>query len=99
EPTAAAELSAEMAASAHAHNPTTLVEIPATRPTDAAPPASDGLIARLRRTGTDVALMGAQLVDWPFAWMEELQKNIIGVAALLLALGGVVLWAFARWTN
>lgn len=38
----------------------------------------------------------AQLLDLPFAWMDDLSRNVIGVAAFMLLLGGVVLWALSR---
>ena len=34
--------------------------------------------------------MFAQLVDIPFAWVGEVEKNVIGLVAFLLLLGGIV---------
>jgi len=44
----------------------------------------------------DVALLVAQIIDVPFGWISELDKNVIGVAAFLLLLGGVVLYTLSR---
>jgi hypothetical protein len=54
---------------------------------------------RLRRLTGDLALMVAQLIDLPFGWIDELNKNVIGMAAFLLLLGGVVMWILARMTG
>lgn len=51
---------------------------------------------KLRRIAEGVALTFAQLADLPFRWLTEMDKNIIGVAALLLLLGGVVLFILSR---
>ena len=44
----------------------------------------------------DHLLMIAQLLDLPFGWLDDLSKNVIGMAAFLLLLGGLVLWLLAR---
>ena len=41
---------------------------------------------------TDAGLMAGQLLDLPFSWISIAEKNLIGVAAFLLLLGGAVLW-------
>ena len=61
--------------------------------------ARRGMIVRVRGLVGDVALMGAQLLDLPFAFVSELTKNVIGVAAFMLLLGGVVLWLLAKIVN
>ncbi len=51
---------------------------------------------RPRRVLFEVMLLLAQVLDFPFSWMREPDKNVIGISALLLLLGGVVLWGLAR---
>ena len=46
---------------------------------------------------SDLALMIAQLIDLPFSWVGELDKNILGVAAFMLLLSGGVLKLIAWW--
>ena len=40
-------------------------------------------MGRVRQIGTDLTLMAAQLVDLPFSFISELDKNVIGVAAFM----------------
>jgi hypothetical protein len=47
----------------------------------------------------NLLLMVAQLIDLPFSWLDDVSKNIIGVAAFLLLLGGAVLWFMANFTS
>ncbi len=49
-----------------------------------------------RRLAEGIALTAAQLIDLPFRWLNDLDRNIIGIAALLLLLGGVVLFVLSR---
>ena len=50
----------------------------------------------MRRLMEGLALTAAQLVDLPFRWVSEDNKDILGVIALLVLLGGVVLHVVAR---
>ncbi len=45
----------------------------------------------------EVALVAAQIVDIPFQWMDVLDKNLLGVAALVLLLSGIALKVAAWW--
>lgn len=66
--------------------PVVIIEAPETAPEPEAPPQ------RRWRILSDVGLMAGQLLDLPFAWISEAEKNLIGVAAFMLLLGGAVLW-------
>jgi len=57
------------------------------------------LVARVRHFISDLVLMFFQLVDLPFSWISDLDRNVIGVVAFLLLLGGVVLFVSARYAG
>ena len=40
----------------------------------------------------DLCLLGAQVVDLPFAWIGEAEKHLVGVAAVLMLVSGAGLW-------
>jgi hypothetical protein len=63
------------------------------RPT-AAPP---NILVRLWRLFLGVIVMILQIVDMPFGWIKEPDKNVMGMIAFLLLLSGVLLWACARY--
>jgi hypothetical protein len=46
---------------------------------------------------SDVALVGAQIADMPFRWIDVMDKNLLGVAAAVLLLSGIVLKLAAWW--
>jgi hypothetical protein len=52
-----------------------------------------------RRAISDLFLAIAQLVDLPFTWINEVDKNIMGVAAFLLLVGGAVLWVLSLFVG
>ena len=60
-------------------------------------PENTGPFSRVRHVINDVLLMLAQLIDLPFSWINELDKNILGVAAFLLLAGGMVMFVLARF--
>jgi hypothetical protein len=68
---------------------------PAVAPAAPAAAPRPSLLNRLWRLLCDVALMIAQLIDLPFAWVHDMDKNVIGFAAVLLLLSGVVMYVLA----
>ncbi len=62
-----------------------------------APPA--GLLTRLRRTTGEVLLMGAQLIDLPFSWLNGMDKHVVGVVAVVFFLSGWLLVALGWWLS
>jgi hypothetical protein len=60
-------------------------------------PGTPGILARTRRACSNLVLMVLQLIDVPFGWISELDKHVIGIAAFLLLLGGLVLHLAAQW--
>jgi hypothetical protein len=46
---------------------------------------------------TDILVMIGQLIDMPFRAISSADKNIIGIAAFLLLMGGVALWVIATF--
>jgi hypothetical protein len=75
--------------------PPVVVELPEAGE-DEAPPRP-GFFARLREIASGVVLLIAQLIDMPFARIGEIDKNIVGVAALLLLLGGCVMYGLSLY--
>lgn len=61
---------------------------------EAAPP---GLVKRMGQSVSDVMLMVAQLIDLPFSWINGLDKYIVGVAAVVFFLSGLLLVVVGRW--
>jgi hypothetical protein len=57
-----------------------------------AAPRSPGRVVQFFRA---VFLMLAQLMDMPFSWLSEYDKNVIGFAALILLLSGILLHVLA----
>jgi hypothetical protein len=51
--------------------------------------------ARILQILSDLLLMLLQLLDAPFAWINDLDKNVIGFAAFLLLCSGLLLYAIA----
>lgn len=92
----AAQMAAEITSSATSAE---TVEASTEMAADFAAPEAAGSrgVGRLKHLAGDVALMMAQLVDLPFGWIDELNKNILGVAAFLLMMGGVFMWVLARF--
>jgi len=54
-----------------------------------------GLLGRVKELVGNVVLLMAQLIDMPFTWMDELDKNVMGVVALVLLLSGCVMYWLA----
>jgi hypothetical protein len=50
---------------------------------------------RILQILSDLLLMLLQLLDAPFAWINDLDKNVIGFAAFLLLCSGLLLYAIA----
>jgi hypothetical protein len=46
---------------------------------------------------SDVGLVAAQIADMPFRWIDVMDKNLLGVAAAVLLLSGLVLKLVAMW--
>ena len=91
--------------------PSTAAPAPAASPASAAAPAPASPAAETiiiekeaepadqtphpRRAISDLCLALAQLVDLPFTWINEMDKNIIGIAAFMLLVGGGLLWVLS----
>jgi hypothetical protein len=60
-------------------------------------PAAPGVLGRVWSVVSEVALMGAQLIDLPFSWIRGLDKHIIGVAAVIFFLSGCLLMLLGWW--
>ncbi len=96
-PPAASDVTPENAASAPASQSIAPPPAESISPETVATPA--GFFARLRAAAGDLALMVAQLADLPFAWISEVDKNILGIAAFLLFLGGAALWIISQYIS
>jgi hypothetical protein len=60
-------------------------------------PAPPNILVRAWRFVLGVIVMILQIIDMPFGWIKEPDKNVIGLWAFLLLLGGCVLFAVSRW--
>jgi len=72
--------------------------LPAAPLAERAPPRP-GLAQKFQRLLTGLTLSIAQLLDLPFGWLDDLSRNIVGMAAFLLLLGGALLYVIARLTS
>jgi hypothetical protein len=52
---------------------------------------------KIGRLISDLGLMVAQIVDLPFGWIDAMNKNLMGLAALLFLVSGAVLMGVAWW--
>ncbi|MGN6369363.1 MAG: hypothetical protein ACTHN5_13980 [Phycisphaerae bacterium] len=52
---------------------------------------------RLAALANDIGLMIAQIIDVPFGWIDVVNKNLLGLAAILFLLSGVALVAVSWW--
>jgi hypothetical protein len=59
--------------------------------------ALPNILVRAWRFVLGVIVMILQVIDMPFGWIKEPDKNVIGLWAFLLLLGGCVLFAVSRW--
>ena len=62
-------------------------------------PPRTSLVQKLQDLVTNLLLAIAQLLDLPFGWLNDLSRNVIGMAAFLLLLGGAVLWFMAQFKS
>jgi hypothetical protein len=60
------------------------------------PSAKPHILARMWYFVRDVIIMVLQVIDMPFGWIKEPDKNVMGMAALLLLLSGALLIWVAR---
>ena len=58
--------------------------------------ARHSLLERGHNLLAGLTLTVAQLLDLPFGWLDDLSKNVIGMAAFLLLAGGAVLWVLSH---
>jgi hypothetical protein len=68
--------------------PDTRVEVVERRP---------NILARMWGLVTDVLVMILQIIDMPFGWVKEPEKNVIGIWAFCLLVGGAILFGWAKW--
>ncbi|MCL2647338.1 MAG: hypothetical protein FWD61_10110 [Phycisphaerales bacterium] len=61
------------------------------------PRKSPGLLTQISRGATGFLVLILEVVNLPFGWVREWDKNLIGIAAICLLLGGCVLYAWAWW--
>jgi hypothetical protein len=59
--------------------------------------ARPNILVRAWRLVVGMFIMVLQVVDMPFGWIKEPDKNVLGMAALLLLLGGAVLKVLSWW--
>lgn len=74
--------------------PPVVVELPEGE-IEEVPPPRPTLVGRVKALMSGVALLVAQLIDMPFAWVSELDKNVLGLVAFLLLLSGFVMYGMS----
>jgi hypothetical protein len=73
--------------------PPVVVELPETEGTlEEAEPRKPSFVERVRSFVSGMVLLVAQLIDMPFSWISELDKNVLGLVAFLLLASGFAMY-------